>query len=149
MDFDLLGFHAFADRFGQAAGNVGPAPEYRGGGTERTGDGADGARVPVLAGDSGQGHGHHHDTPLHGFDGGENAAAVLVGDITQKLHHVERGADADGGAGDGDEDQRPGEIAHLAEYDVRSTVTDVADDDGAFVIPETQAWADFVGDGAA
>src|ERR1035438_3498875 len=37
MDFDLLGIHAFADRVGQAAGEVGPAPEYRGGGEETSG----------------------------------------------------------------------------------------------------------------
>ena len=37
MDFDLLGFHAFAGGFGQAAGDVGPAPEYRGGGTQGAG----------------------------------------------------------------------------------------------------------------
>src|ERR1035441_95383 len=83
MDFDLLGVLAFAGGFGQAAGEVGPAPEYRGGGTQDTGDGADGAWVPVLAGDSGQGHGHHHDTPLHAFDGGEDAAAVPVGHVAQ------------------------------------------------------------------
>src|ERR1039457_4693113 len=149
MDFDLLGVHAFERGFRQAAGDVGPAPEYRGGGTQHTGDGADGAGVPILAGDSGEGHGHHHDTPRHTFDGGKDAAAVGVGHVAQQLRHVEHARDADGGARDGDEDQRPGEVPHLAEDDVRRTVTDVADHDGALVVPETEPRTDFVGDGAA
>src|ERR1017187_1954328 len=149
MDFDLLGVDAFAGGFGQPAGDVGPAPEYRGGGTQGARDGADDARVPVLAGDSGERHRHHHDTPRHAFDGGEDAAAVLVGHMTQQLSHIEDATDADGSARDRNEDQRPGEIPHLAEQDVRGTVKQIANHDRALVVLEAQARADLVGDGAA
>src|SRR5437764_9155160 len=81
MTFDLLGFHAVARRFGQAAGDVSPAPEYRGRGTERARDGADGARIPMLRGDSGEHHRDHHHAPRRGFDGGEDASAIIVGDV--------------------------------------------------------------------
>src|ERR1019366_423929 len=149
MDFDLLGVDAFTGGFGQPAGDVGPAPEYRGAGTQDAGDGSDGARIPVLAGDSGQRHRHHHDTPLHAFDGGEDAAAVLVCHVAQQLSHIEHATDADGSARDRDVDQRPAEAPHLAEQDVRGTVKEIADHDGTLVVLEAQARADLVGDGAA
>src|ERR1039457_3114355 len=149
MDFDLLGVDAFEGGLGQPAGDVGPAPEYRGGGTQGARDGADDARVPVLAGDSGERHRHHHDTPRHAFDGGEDAAAVLVGHMTQQLSHIEHATDADGGARDRDVDQRPAEALHLAEQDVRGTVQEITNHDGALVVLEAQARANLVSDGAA
>src|ERR1039458_9803170 len=149
MDFDLLGVDAFAGGFGQPAGDVGPAPEYRGGGTQGARDRADRAGVPVLAGDSGERHRHHHDTPLHAFDGREDAAAVPVGHIAQQLPHVEHATDDDGGARYRDVDQRPAEAPHLAEQDVRGTVKQIANHDRALVVLEAQARTDLVGDGAA
>src|ERR1035441_6265537 len=148
MDFDLLGVDAFARGFGQPAGDVGPAPEYRGSGTQGAGDRADGARVPVLAGDSGERHRQHHDTPLHAFDGREDAAAVPVGHVAQELPHIEHARDANGGTRDRDVDQRPPEAPHLAEQDVRGTVKEIANHDGALVVLEAQARTDLVGDGA-
>src|SRR5579862_1356961 len=141
MDFDLLRLDSGPGRLGQAAGEMGPAPEYRGCGTKRAGDGPDGARVPVLRSDAGQQHGEHHDAPRGGFHGGEDAPAEGIGDMAQELRHVQHRAKADPGARKGDEDQRAVETAHLAEGDVRAAVNDIADDDGALIVLEAEPTA--------
>src|SRR5215472_4001860 len=149
MDLDLLWFYTFAGGLGETTGHVGPGPEDRGARAEGACYCANGAGVVMLRGDSGQGHGNHHDTPWGRFDGGEDAAAVVVGDVAQQLAHVERGAHPDGHARQADEEQGPGEIAHLAKDDVGAAMHHVADHDGALVICETDAAADLVGQRAA
>src|SRR6266550_2414041 len=62
----------------EAAGQVGPAPEYRGGRTQRSRHRSDQPGIDTLRSDAGGGHREHHDAPLRRFDGGEDAAAVAI-----------------------------------------------------------------------
>src|ERR1039458_10159577 len=63
MDFDFLRFDAFPRVLVVPAGEVRPAPEYRGCGTEDAGHGADGPGVPILRGHARQRHRDQHDAP--------------------------------------------------------------------------------------
>src|SRR5947208_3205020 len=69
----------------QAAGQVRPAPEYRGSAAERSRDGSDRSRVHALRRDSGGRHRKHHDAPLRRFDGGEDASAKTIVDMAEEL----------------------------------------------------------------
>src|SRR4051794_36690679 len=79
--------------FGQTAGNVGPAPEYRGSRAERARYGSDHAWIHGLRRDAGGGHREHHYGPLRRFDGGEDSSAVAIVHVPKKLGHVHDGAD--------------------------------------------------------
>src|SRR5581483_10283790 len=145
----VLGIYALPAGFRQAAGPVRPAPEDRRGRTEQAGDRADRPRVPPLRGDAGQHHRDHHGGPHHRFDGRKNAAAELVRDVREDLIHVQDRAYGHSGARERDEDQRPIEVSHLAEDDVRAAMDDVADRDGALVTSEADSLAQPIGEAAA
>src|SRR3954454_23972562 len=81
--------------FGQAAGDVGPAPEYRGGRAERSRYRSDHTRIHGPRRDAAGRHREHHHGPLRGFDGGKDASAVAIVHVPQKLGHVQHGADPD------------------------------------------------------
>src|SRR5690348_16751595 len=74
MHLHLFRLAALTRRFRQLTRNVRPAPPDRRRRTERAGDAADQAGVVLLRCHSRKRHRHHHDTPLHGFDGRKHAA---------------------------------------------------------------------------
>src|SRR4051794_3630281 len=75
---ERFGMDSFRRGLWEPAGPVGPAPEYRGGPAQRSCHGSDQPRIQGLRGDTGRRHREHHDTPLGGFDGGEDAAPVSI-----------------------------------------------------------------------
>src|SRR5262249_55333798 len=66
---------------------------------------------------------------------------ILVGHMRQDLVHVQHGTYSHGRPRQGDKDERPIKISHLAEDNIRTTVKDVADRNSAFVAVKTDSLA--------
>jgi hypothetical protein len=84
VELFFLSLDGFGGGFDEFAGPVGPCPEERGGGTEASGDEANIAGVDVFGGDRGGSEREQHGDLQHAFDGGEDAAAVVVGHVGQQ-----------------------------------------------------------------
>src|SRR5579871_4033167 len=133
MDFDLFRIHARERRFRQPPSEIGPAPEHRGQGAENATPRSNHARAGVVRSKPCNRHGNHHGHPGPGFDGGEDASAIIVCHMPQELRCIEYRAHGNSSAGKTNKKQSRTELRSLAEQYVRHAVNHVRDRDQALV----------------
>ena len=98
MNFDLLGLDSFALRLRQTAGQMRPAPEYRGDRTQHPRDGADQPRIVILRRNSRRAIESIITDHCDRFHRRKDTPAELVRHDAQQLRHVQHRAYSYAGA---------------------------------------------------